>query len=176
MKGSSGPPPTGLSGPLQEAPGWLMVLAPYCHLLAGWRTSHRNQQGPAGTRAPGGYQVVGLAERHLADHVVEDASVVEVGQLHVRVQAHPDLERPAVVQLWGQRQSAGVTHLRGNRKPQETKLQQTARARSFSGTNMASARPPRLNTSRERLQAPRLTQTDPPGPGGASWAPAAGAG
>lgn len=29
---------------------------------------------------------------HLADHVVEDASVVEVRQLHVGVEPHPHLE------------------------------------------------------------------------------------
>lgn len=37
--------------------------------------------------------------RHFADHVVEDASVVEVGQLHVRVVPHPHLENLPGVQL-----------------------------------------------------------------------------
>lgn len=30
--------------------------------------------------------------RHLADHVVEDSSVVEICQLHVSVEPHPHLE------------------------------------------------------------------------------------
>lgn len=29
---------------------------------------------------------------HLTDHVVEDASVVEIRQLHISVESHPDLE------------------------------------------------------------------------------------
>ncbi|KAG5261435.1 hypothetical protein AALO_G00304490 [Alosa alosa] len=36
---------------------------------------------------------------HLADHVVEDAAVVVVGQLHVRVETHPCLEGLPSVQL-----------------------------------------------------------------------------
>lgn len=37
--------------------------------------------------------------RHFADHVVEDSSVVEVRQLHVRVVSHPHLENLPRVQL-----------------------------------------------------------------------------
>lgn len=40
-----------------------------------------------------------LVLRHLADHVVQDASVVEVCQLHVRVKPHPHLECFARVEL-----------------------------------------------------------------------------
>lgn len=40
-----------------------------------------------------------LVFRHLADHVVEDASVVEIRQLHVRVESHPHLECFACVEL-----------------------------------------------------------------------------
>lgn len=36
---------------------------------------------------------------HLADHVVEDSSVVEVGQLHVRVEPHAHFKRLPRVQL-----------------------------------------------------------------------------
>lgn len=37
--------------------------------------------------------------RHFADHVVEDSSVVEIRQLHVRVVSHPHLENLPRVQL-----------------------------------------------------------------------------
>lgn len=36
---------------------------------------------------------------HLADHVVEDAAVMEVRQLHVRVEPHLGLKRSPCVQL-----------------------------------------------------------------------------
>lgn len=36
---------------------------------------------------------------HLADHVIQDAAMVEVGELHVSVEPHPSLEHLSVVQL-----------------------------------------------------------------------------
>lgn len=36
---------------------------------------------------------------HLADHVVEDASVVEIRQLHIGVESHPHLESFPRVEL-----------------------------------------------------------------------------
>lgn len=36
---------------------------------------------------------------HLADHVVEDASVVEIRQFHISVESHPHLEYFSCVQL-----------------------------------------------------------------------------
>lgn len=44
-------------------------------------------------------QLVRSLLRHFADHVVEDASMVEVGQLHIRVVPHPHLENLPGVQL-----------------------------------------------------------------------------
>lgn len=43
--------------------------------------------------------VLHLVCRHLADHVVEDASVVEIRQLHVRIESHPYLECFSCVEL-----------------------------------------------------------------------------
>lgn len=36
---------------------------------------------------------------HLADHVVEDAAMMEIRQLHVGVESHPDLKCFASVEL-----------------------------------------------------------------------------
>lgn len=40
---------------------------------------------------------------HLSDHVVQDASIVEVSELHIRVEPHHGLEGLPGVQLQGQR-------------------------------------------------------------------------
>lgn len=45
------------------------------------------------------FQVLSLLLSHLADHVVEDASVLEVRKLHVCVEAHPNLKQLPIVQL-----------------------------------------------------------------------------
>ena len=47
-----------------------------------------------------------LVFRHLADHVVEDSSVVEICQLHISVESHPHLERFPCVELLGQKETS----------------------------------------------------------------------
>ena len=48
---------------------------------------------------------------HLADHVVEDASVVEISQLHVGVESHPHLESFPCVELRGQTETTSSVRL-----------------------------------------------------------------
>lgn len=68
-----------------------------------------------------------LAQSHLADHVVEDAPVEEVGQLHIRVDAHPYRKGPAVVQLWGGGQTG---HGRDTQEPGTKSLEAGPRTRN----------------------------------------------
>lgn len=49
---------------------------------------------------------------HLADHVVEDAAVMEVRELHVRVEPHLGLKRSACVQL---QRGMKTKHISSNR-------------------------------------------------------------
>lgn len=51
-----------------------------------------------------------LVCRHLADHIVEDASVVEIRQLHVCVKPHPHLQRFSCVELWRAHRRRHVLH------------------------------------------------------------------
>lgn len=88
-------------------PNWILIWTLFfCQPLhelttaTSCRTAAENWGGGNPHVVLSSYAALGmLVLGHLADHVVEDASVVEIRQLHVGVESHPDLECFPCVEL-----------------------------------------------------------------------------